>query len=436
MNNKERLQDAIGNIDDDLIAEARIARNHQRPRYVLVAACLALTIAAIPTIFLIANREDTRSLPPATDSNEILLETNESVNNSADTQTESSTNSNISSEYWTDLRAHNSNKYNASQESEIIWPWKYRSITEKYSSFTLEGFKEIFISKGYTINSELVDRYLTETVAIGYDNDDTKYETICKIYSIKGIDKNNIVAVKFDESEKYYVYKTREEYDPPATLGELIRMNNLAINMPIECFYQNSDTEAISLNEYGKEQIWKFLLECADAPFSDRYVSRKDEMYVSFSATSEILGFKNKAFRIYEGGYIFTNIEEYAYYFNIGEEKAKQIIEFLLANIEEDEIAENNRSKYIAGTVTEIGENYFKIEDSVMMENENEGIEFTVITDDIKILRYFKSGFLNVGDLAVVNYDGKILNNGKFEITTANWVDECIIVGNNVLIPE
>lgn len=438
MKNNEKLQDAIGNIDEDLILEAKnVKKNHNLFRYASIAACLSLAIAAIPIIFLIANREDTRSLPPDTENNQLnhLGNGEESTTNNGTTenQTGSSSSSGENDEYWTDTRLHNSNKYNANSEYGIIWPWHLRTLTEQYRSVTLEGFNDNFICTGKEIGIEQVGEMLTNAIAFGYDNEEQRHELGCEVYSIKGVSRSNIIAVKLDGYDKYYVYKSHKEYDPPATLGELIEEIDLIGNMSISTFCINSDITVKYLNSTAEEQILAMLLECGEAPFGEGYHYGKDERRISFSATSNILGFANKSFTIYEGGFLFTNIDEYAYYFNIGEENAKAIINYALANVSEEYISS---SQAVAGTITEIGENYFKINDAVMMNNEKEGIEFTVYTDDIRIMRYFKSDFINVGDLAVVNFDGDILNDGRFVIYTAYSIDECFIVNGDVLIPE
>lgn len=438
MKNSEKLQDAIGNIDEDLILEAKsVKKNHNLFRYVSIAACLSLAIAAIPIIFLIANREDTKSLPPETENsqpNHLGNSEESTVNNgSTENQIGSSTSSGEKDEYWTDTRLHNSNTYSESGEYAIVWPWHLRDLTEQYRSVTIEGFDNSFICTDKEIGMEQVGERLTSAIAFGYDNEDQRHELGCEVYSIKGVSRSNIIAVKLDGYDKYYVYKQHGEYDPPATLGDLIEEIDLVGNMSLSTFCIDSDITVKHLNSNAEEQIWAMLLECGEAPFGEGYHYGKDERHISFIATSSVLGFANKSFRIYEGGFLFTNIEEYAYYFNIGEENAKAIIDYALANVSEEYISS---SQAVAGTITEIGENYFKINDAVMMNNEQEGIEFTVYTDDIRIMRYFRSEFLKVGDLAVVKFEGEILNNGKFEIYTAYSIDECFIVNGDALIPE
>jgi hypothetical protein len=117
----------------------------------------------------------------------------------------------------------------------------------------------------------------------------------------------------------------------------------------------------------------------------------------------------------------------------VGKSAANEIIEYVLTEPKE---APENTNKWVAGTITEIGEDYFKINDAPMMENEDDGIEFTVNTTDIKILRYFKSGVLRVGDTAIVKYNGNIYADRPTIINGAYSIDECHIYEGEAYIPE
>ena len=88
------------------------------------------------------------------------------------------------------------------------------------------------------------------------------------------------------------------------------------------------------------------------------------------------------------------------------------------------------------GTVTEIGENYIKVDDSILMKNAAEGIEFTVYAEHMNIRRYIISGYLKVGDTVSVEH-GYLPKESYTEIRNATNLEECVITsGGEVLIPE
>ncbi len=447
MNNKERLQDAIGSIDDDLIAEAKSVKKRTPLIKILpIAASFALAITAIPIIFLIANREDRKSLPPDKNIDDMICGSEDIVDNNKEsseqtgntgTNAESSTNSDVISEYWTDLRSYNSFIEYKQEEKGYIWSWEFFEEHEKYRSVILNETE--FISTLCSISENRIGDELGEAIAQGYDTIEYKqYETECRAYKIKGINADNIIAVKLEGEEDYWVYKFIHGDFPtsPPNLGELINKYDLAKNLILTKFSNSTDILTHYLSEPSSNHIWSLLANSADAESSvDGYSPRPDmgKEYISFTAKSDILGLKNKSFRIYKSGYLTTNIEEYGLIFFIGEDIANEIIAYALENSSE---SEPQTYSYVVGHITESGDDYFKINDAAMMQNETDGIEFTVMTQDIKILRYFKAGILQEGSLVILEYDGKIKNDGNFIINGATGIDECFIVNGDALIPE
>jgi hypothetical protein len=253
-----------------------------------------------------------------------------------------------------------------------------------------------------------------------------------------------VIAAKLDGTDKYISYKfISREYLPPASLGELIVENDLSNKLHLTTFYKNQENEILTLSEDISKQIWNILLKCSDAefveddPVNDSILNKIDlKDCIGFSVSSQELGFRNKSFRVFGTGYISTNIEEYGYYFDIGKDMAQEIIKLATDNAKPAAEKDLNNKKWVAGTITEIGEDYFKINDAPMMENEDDGIEFTVNTTDIKILRYFKSGVLRVGDTAIVRYNGNIYADEPTIINGAYSINECHIYEGEAYIPE
>ena len=150
---------------------------------------------------------------------------------------------------------------------------------------------------------------------------------------------------------------------------------------------------------------------------------------VSFTATSEKLGIYKKGVSISAGGYLDTNIAEYGYVFYIGEEAAQAIIDYVLENSTK---AEPEPYDYrLTGTVTEICDGYFLLDDSVLAAGK--GMTFRVPTEDLLISRWLDFGGIGVGDLIAVSYTGGIKEGtvqGAYNISPAFLAD------GQVLIPE
>ena len=167
----------------------------------------------------------------------------------------------------------------------------------------------------------------------------------------------------------------------------------------------------------------------SDYAYGDTYASTK----ISFAINSTTLGVYNLSFSFSDEGYLRTNIENYGYVYNIGTDAANKIIDFVLKN---KLVLPVSEKQYIVGTVTEIGEDYIKVDDSAMMKNPEEGIEFTVYATNMNIRRYIISGYVKVGDTVRIEH-GYLPKEGYTEVRNAVDLEECIITSSGqVLIPE
>lgn len=433
MKNNEFLQESLGLIDDELITDAKSIKKRESKknhRFLIIAACVAV-LATLPIGFLIANRDQSPT-----------VETENTDANNTISQTEDE-----NREIWVDNRKYKDGIDAYGEEFAIEWSWEYLDIYEKYLYIDRKIEKGTYYTIIHSkISESLIDSHLGTTTAYGYDYSDgtEKREVSCEIYSIKGADSSKVIAAKLDGTDDYISYKYfSREYLPPETLGELIVENDLSNKIKFTVFSKNQNNEIFNLSEDISKQIWTLLQERSDAvfveddPINDSILNKIDfKNVISFGVSSDELGFRNKSFAIFGTGYAFTNIEEYGYHFNIGEETAQEIIKLATDNAKPAAEEDLNNKKWVAGTITEIGEDYFKINDAQMMENEEDGIEFTVNTNDIKILRYFKSGVLSVGDTAIVRYDGNIYADKPTVINGAYSINECWIVNGDSFIPE
>lgn len=424
MKKKEFLQDSIGHIDDSIIAEAQGEKKKGKAvlfRYGAVAACLALIIAAIPVSLLIAKRNSFEG-DETVASNDIIDENGREI--------------------WVDNRQYKEGVDAYGEELAYGWKWEYLDIYEKYWLIDTDKEKEYYAYVGTQIPEELLDKYLGEKVAYGYDDfgEGEKHEITCDAYSIKGAPDNDAIAVKLNGTNTFVTYRIiHRNYEHPATLGELISMKNLTETLSIISFYYDHDNDpwtSLVKYELTKEQsdhILRILVDKCSSAESVDYDAYFGAYSLGFNVTSIPLGLQSKSISIYSEGVIRTNIMEYGDCFFIGKSAANEIIEYVLTNPKE---APESTSKYVVGTITEIGEDYFKINDAPMMENEDDGIEFTVNTTDIKILRYFMSGILKVGDTAIVRYNGNIYDDEPTVINGAYSIDSCQIFEGDAYIPE
>ena len=318
-------------------------------------------------------------------------------------------------------------------ESYIDFPWEYKLGYEKYTSVKYDGNE--YSSRAREINEALLGEVLGTCKAKGEDSYTNKtYTETLNVRKIKGVSEDKLIAVEMDG--EYYVYYN-DEVKCPATFGELIDAYNLSETLPLVKFsvnegYKEKGYYQISNDEY----IWQVLSECRNAEFyaeNDKW-SRGDRNYLSFTATSEELGVYKKVFYITEDGYVSTNVFNYSYVYYIGEDAANKIITHAKNNATE---AKREQYEYtIAGTITEIGDGYVLIDDTVLCKDKNDGMVFKILTEDLIIRRYLECTNIKVGDTVAVKFQTEIVLGEDNTVSGAISMYKGKVTDSGMAVPE
>lgn len=391
MNQKDILN-ALNDIDPGLTEEA-IAKKKRFPRFFAAAACLVLLLGAGLGIL---RPWDLRAV-----------------------------------DLGGVTRLYRTSKSAASAETALIFPWEYRPIYDQYHGMTFEGRE--YRTRARAISPELLGEFLGDGECFGFDiYTDSTNKKHFPVYAIAGIDPNVLVAVELDA---YYVFMD-EGYTPPDTLGQFLDIYDLPSTLRLDSFslydtYTAQGHYRLADADTANRLLWQILENCRDGAYEEVSFSSpaNQGQRVIFTATSEKLGIYKKSFCISAEGYLDTNIAEYGYVFQIGEEAAQAIIDYVLANSTE---AEPEPYEYrLCGTVTEICDGYFLLDDSPLAAGK--GMVFKVPTEDLLIRRWLEFGRIDVGDLICVSYtegieDGTVLG--------ACSISKAFLSDGQVLIPE
>ncbi len=383
-----RVANAVGLIDDDLVIAAAAYKKPNKKKtivkWVLIAACFSMAVlAAIPVISL-----------------------------------------------WNGKGSHGgSPSLIYGQESGFIWPWEYRTESEKYAVY-------IYDLTDYTLCGEIgadkVGEKIGTCMGMGTDPYTGKIHTKnFKVHKINGISEDRLIAVEIEGS--FYVCINMKA-ELPATFGEVLDLYNLTEVLPLNKF---SVYEANKQKDYFKisddDYIWQILSECRDAKVYDNrdLWSYEVRNYLSFTATSEELGVYKKVVYITEDGYVRTNIFGRAYIYFIGEEAAGKIIGYAKSNAEKTESEPYEYTLF--GTLTEIGDGYLIIDTSSI--DGREGKTVKVLTDDIRLRRCYEVGNIKVGDVVAITHRVPVAE-GSNTVTDAFNMQKVIISEGEVAIPE
>lgn len=448
------LLDAIGQVDDECINDARSKPKADKKIWITaasIAACLCVVAACVFGLSnikkLVKIGTDITLPDPSTTMGTSAQTTNKntgielalpSVSESAENTTEKTTPTEPATEIppvshhfciWADTRKHNNNKSIMSQMSARVWPWNCQEVPEQFPSLEYNGRGYVIRSRDIQLSKDKVGKKLGSATMQGYDiYEDKIHSTTCIIHEIKGIDPSRFIAVKYQGHNGYYVFNMRD-YDPPATLGDLIASLNLTETFPLTEIYHNS--KHYGLTEADSETLWSMFLKHTDAETLGYENIPSGKKLLSFVIVSEELGTDNLSWSLYDDGYIRTNIDSYGYRYYIGKDAVNEIVKYALGH-KAGEIADN--TKYLVGIVTEIGEDYIKVDDSIMMKNHDDGIEFTVMANNMNIKRYIISGFLKEGQHVRITHKGILCGNHTV-VETATMLEEVIITdGKDIVI--
>lgn len=294
------------------------------------------------------------------------------------------------------------------EELAILWPWEDLSIYEKYSQIEVDGIK--YESRGSTVAENLTDKYLGTYTATGFDEiTETSHTADFEVYSLKDIDKSQLVAVKLDGS--FCVFKNGK-YTPPRSLGELFEAIPMEKHIELKRFSENGDgpdNAHYALNDDG--YIWQVLKDCGSAVFvEDEEWSAVGRDYIGFSLSSDAIGIYKRAMYITADGYLWTNAFDWGYIFNIGKDAASKIIKYAKEN--SVKVAYEPFMNSVVGAIVEITEEYILVDDSILYNEPKNGRTYKVPLDSIAISRYIKGGIIEKGDFVKLEYRGKIDKDG------------------------
>ncbi|MBQ1232740.1 MAG: hypothetical protein IIX86_04330 [Clostridia bacterium] len=392
-----KIAEAMGEIDADLVSasakERRAAKQPWIKWSILTAACLCVLIVAGMIV-----------VPMKMGGEDILPGENREI---------------VS---FGDLERNYKKQDAVGQELAIEWADKYLSPFEKHWSI-LWAFRN-YVSSDVMVQPEHLGKKLGNYLEF-------------EIRSIQNMPTEYAIALGYQG--QYYTYRCRDALDDiPVTLGELFDRYNLARVLEFNHFstvenkHKTTGYYALTDDAY----IIEVLASCRDAKL---YVAKdgkeweQSKEYLSFTMTSDALGVYKRAMYITEDGYLWTNVFEYAYIYEIGTEAANKIIDYAMTNSVEKPMEPYEYR--LAGTLTKIEDGYAYIDDSIMCVDPDEGMVFRVSTDDIRIARWLET-FVQVGDFVVVTFRGGIdLENGNL-ILDARSIEEAYFSDGDWYVPE
>ena len=273
---------------------------------------------------------------------------------------------------------------NSIEDSMAIVPkWDEMSISQQFIEVEYNNSK--YTSRMTKISSDNILRNIGSSILTGYDTyTKTTYSKEGKLYSIKELSEECVIAVKFEEEPDYYVYVN--SHYKPTTLGEFMNDLRLKENTSFGTIHYNyweenaegnKEYKHIEFYNVDNSMIWQMLFDNRNLEniYSDndigKYSSEKFSQNISIGVNIKLLGYENISVSLTDKGYLLTNILDTGKGFYIGEDKVEEFLNYIKENYDGYEIV------YIDENSTNVENNEEK-ENIIMMENK---IETTTAID-------------------------------------------------------
>lgn len=324
-------------------------------------------------------------------------------------------------------------------EQNVVWPWEYKLIYEKWESIDINGVK--YVGSKNECDASMIGESIGSFAATGYDHtldyDNNGYRASFNVFEIKDVSSQRLVAVELEG--KYYVYAS-VKYSMPNTLDDVFKEYGLASTIELSSYskqYLDEKKQYFKIND--DSYIWDALTKCKDAtPINDIIEILQwyevERNSIDFILNSDALGVENKSFKITDDGYIWSDAfyGEFIYY--IGAETAQDIISYIAKH--SIAIDEKAKEKLIIGTIIDITDEHILIEDSLLCKNPEDAITIKIMLEDVRIARYIELDVIGVGDTVQIIYDDKIIVDDIYIVDSAVSINKVFIDEKNIIIPE
>ena len=212
--------------------------------------------------------------------------------------------------------------------------YDYVDFTDEDNNFTVRVNDTEYINCGATLGLSAIGEEMGEYEVL----DREKNGSTGKVFALNDISSELAVAVQYSGSNNYHVY--RNMWYEPQTVGQIIDDFDLENTLSINHVYCHVYKPAFKYEKYTADQdyIYNMLFGDRDIAASSSHddylgnisqIDRTAENYCELEIGCDIpfLGRYGFGIRVYQNGAVHTNMVERGTTFNIGAEKAQELIE-------------------------------------------------------------------------------------------------------------
>ena len=206
--------------------------------------------------------------------------------------------------------------------------------SEHYRSFKAENSEILYTRVSGTVSEGVTDE-LIGTQKLAEQTENGEISCNAELFSLKNISPAALLSVRYENTADFVLYQN-QDYKPD-TLGDFIGDYGIETYGVFDSAEYSDFTDGYQLRIYQNlesEKIIDFLLESSDAEycsyseFSPVQVNPKINIICDMSSIVPL----KSGFGISEEGYLTTNLAGGGIVFNIGKEKAVNIINYITDN--------------------------------------------------------------------------------------------------------
>lgn len=360
---EKKLLDALNEIDDDFINEAKPEIKKKGKiisfRWLVAAACFILLVCvtiplikSLPSQLALREKSTSSRRENVTTKGEGIEATEESVTEII---------------FETDIAYEMENQFETTAIEGVCQPlekdyWKKLNVNQQYSYIKYEN--NTYENTNTDILTSCISEKIADTTAKGTDMYNKKtYTKKAEIFSIKTIDKTCAVAVKFEGNDKYFVYTNPDcEF---RTLGELIEKlslkKNIAISKSLYNLDDNPDYSAIKYKPIEKNAVFEKLLNETQLPvLKEQHIISTSNFVIHFTIDPIYPAHKitDCCFIVDPEGYLTVRVLNRDYHFIISEEKANNFIDYVVTNYEGKRLVATTGQPIVYNGAMEVTEKY------------------------------------------------------------------------------
>lgn len=90
----------------------------------------------------------------------------------------------------------------------------------------------------------------------------------------------------------------------------------------------------------------------------------------------------------------------------------------------------------LAGTLTEIGDGYILVDDSILCADAEDGMVFRILTTDLRISRCIDYQKIGVGSIVVIRFTEPVHTETGNLVDSAVSMDKGYLCDNSICVPE